>query len=224
MALAGVGQDANHAAFLPLRRGGGSAVVDSFRSQLRAQALHALTAQLPSARPAAAINGARADLLQQSLLYKPGQPAAPAPDVNLTTSGQWADLARNIGGQYLEPQTAELFTRQMALESGNFDPDVIAGRKLSGAGAEGIAQLMPSSYPNVDRKNPVASLHAAAATMRDHLRSYGGDMRKALAAYNAGPATVSRLVASLGPRWETGLPAETQQYLRILTGPSATGG
>lgn len=223
MALSGIGPDGHSAAFLTPRRDG-SGVADSFRSQLRAQLLQSIAAQLPGARPAAAINGLRAESLQQSLLYKTGQTAQAASNLNLTTSGQWADLARGIGGQYLAPQTAEVFTRQMALESGNFDPDVIAGRKTSSAGAEGIAQLMPSSYPNVDRKNPVASLHAAAATMRDYLQTYGGDLRKALAAYNAGPATVSRLVASFGPRWETGLPAETRRYLRILAGDAAAGG
>ncbi|MFN8557074.1 MAG: hypothetical protein U0531_06890 [Dehalococcoidia bacterium] len=44
-------------------------------------------------------------------------------------------MAKDIGRQYLSPQVADLFSRQMALESGNFDPDVIAGRRVSSAGA-----------------------------------------------------------------------------------------
>lgn len=130
----------------------------------------------------------------------------------------WAGLTRSIGGQYLPEAFLDTFVRQIALESGNFDPDVIAGRRVSTAGAEGIAQLMPSSYPNVNRRDPVASLHAASATMRDNLRLYGGDVRKALSAYNAGGGTVARLTEAYGSLWEIGLPDETKLYLRIILG------
>lgn len=138
--------------------------------------------------------------------------------ISLTTSGQWADLTHAIGAQYLPDQLADVFTRQMALESGNFAPDVIDGRRVSSAGAQGIAQLMPASYPNVDRLNPVASLHAAASTMRDNLQQFGGDTRKALAAYDAGGGAVSALVQRLGPAWESGLPDETRRYLAAILG------
>jgi len=133
-------------------------------------------------------------------------------------TGPWADLTRAIGAQYLPPQAVALFTRQIALESGNFDPDVISGRRVSRAGAEGIAQLMPSAYPHVDRLDPVASLHAAAATMRDNLLRFGGDLAKALAAYNAGAGAVQRAIAAGGGNWRAYLPSETQQYLRLLLG------
>jgi soluble lytic murein transglycosylase-like protein len=153
---------------------------------------------------------ARSSALQQSLLTRTS--ARPVP------TGEWADVTRSIGAKYLPQSLLDVFTKQIALESGNFNPDVIYGRTVSAAGAEGIAQLMPSSYPNVNRLDPTASLNAAAATMKDNLQRYGGDVAKALAAYNAGTGTVDGLVARLGSAWQQGLPAETRLYLSELLG------
>lgn len=206
MTVAGIQGSGAMPAFLPLRRPGASAFSASLRDHVRAEVADAIAADL------AAVDAgmvARSSALQQSLLGRrplDGNQAA------------WAQLARNIGGQYLDPNTTDVFARQMALESGNFDPDVIYGRRVSAAGAEGIAQLMPASYPHVNRLDPVASLHAAAGTMRSNLQLYGGDLRKALAAYNAGAGTVNSLVARLGANWESGLPDETKLYLQELLG------
>src|SRR5690606_824166 len=49
------------------------------------------------------------------------------------------------------------------------------------------------------------------------LREFNGDYNKALAAYNAGPGTVKKLVASLGENWREGLPAETINYINKIT-------
>src|SRR5688500_3331941 len=131
-------------AFLPLRQTASSGFGDALRAQVRAEAAEAISSRLTEAVEPARQAG-RAVALQQSLLTRRGG------TLNLSTTGEWADLARTIGSQYLAPDVTEVFVRQIALESGNFDPDVIAGRRVSTAGAEGIAQLMPSSYPNVDR-------------------------------------------------------------------------
>jgi hypothetical protein len=200
-------------AFLPVPRTAGG-FAQSLRGQIRALVSDQLARDMAGQPMAAGGSSSttvagRASALQQALLTRGAQ---------LTETGHYADLTRSIGGQYLSPETADVFVRQMALESANFDPDVISGRRVSSAGAEGIAQLMPSSYPHVNRLDPVASLHAAAATMRDNLARFGGDLRKALAAYNAGAGRVAADVARLGPNWESGLPAETQTYLRELLG------
>jgi len=216
LAISGVGASSSAPAFLPLQPSGGGDFAASLRSQVRAEVARAIADELGGGDRLAA-NSARAAALQQSLTYQGAAPVAAAP----APSGRWADTARSIGGQYLSAQAADVFTRQMALESGNFDPDVISGKKVSAAGAQGIAQLMPASYPGVDRLDPVASLHAAAATMGTNLQRYGGDMRKALAAYNAGAGTVDDLVGRLGARWESGLPAETRRYLQMLAGPGS---
>ncbi len=82
--------------------------------------------------------------------------------------------------------SAALLAGQLMAES-NFDPD--AG---SPAGAQGIAQFMPSTaaaYGLRDPFDPVEAIDAQAHLMSDLLRQFG-DPSLALAAYNAGPAPV----------------------------------
>lgn len=79
-----------------------------------------------------------------------------------------------------------LMAGQLMAESG-FDPD--AG---SPAGAQGIAQFMPSTaaaYGLANPFDPVAAIDAQAHLMSDLLRQFGAP-ELALAAYNAGPAPV----------------------------------
>ncbi|OUE47281.1 hypothetical protein BZY94_06145 [Burkholderia territorii] len=44
-------------------------------------------------------------------------------------------------------------------------------------------------------------------------KKYGGDIRKALAAYNWGPGNLDKDIAKNGSGWESGLPNETKKYL-----------
>jgi hypothetical protein len=225
LAVSGINMSAYH---VPAQHAdAGSSFGDQFREEIRAQLARSLAGGFygtpqptppptpsPAATPAATGNSWGAAPVATPLTGR-GFASFPA---QLQTSGQWADLTHQIGSKYLPGQLADVFTRQMALESGNFSQGVIDGRIVSPAGAQGIAQLMPASYPNVNRLDPVASLNAAAQTMRDNLQQFGGDMRKALAAYDAGSATVSSLVQRLGGNWESGLPAETRQYLSAILG------
>lgn len=191
-------------AALPLRRGSGTGFSETLRAAIRQQVATALGDGLHRLTVS---DIGRNTASHQALTLRGGNPTGP-----------WADLTRAIGAQYLPAHAVEVFTRQIALESGDFDPDVISGRRVSRAGAEGIAQLMPSAYPHVNRRDPVASLHAAAATMRDNLLRFGGDVAKALAAYNAGAGAVQQAVTAGGANWRAYLPVETQQYLRLLLG------
>lgn len=82
--------------------------------------------------------------------------------------------------------SAALLAGQLMAES-NFDPS--AG---SPAGAQGIAQFMPSTAAAYGLRNPydpVEAIDAQAHLMSDLLRQFG-DPSLALAAYNAGPAPV----------------------------------
>ncbi|HWI95526.1 MAG TPA: transglycosylase SLT domain-containing protein [Solirubrobacterales bacterium] len=82
--------------------------------------------------------------------------------------------------------SAALLAGQLMAESG-FDP--YAG---SSAGAEGIAQFIPStaaSYGLRDPFDPAEAINAEAHLMSDLLRQFGSP-QLALAAYNAGPAPV----------------------------------
>jgi hypothetical protein len=48
------------------------------------------------------------------------------------------------------------------------------------------------------------------------LNEFGGDVSKALAAYNWGPGNVTKAVNSLGPNWLSSAPAETQNYVASI--------
>jgi soluble lytic murein transglycosylase-like protein len=96
-------------------------------------------------------------------------------------------------------------------ESG-FDPN--AG---SPAGARGLTQLMPGTAAGLGVTNvldPAQSLDGGAKYLRQQLDAFGGDVARALAAYNAGPGAVTRY---------GGVPpyAETQNYVRAVQANAA---
>jgi soluble lytic murein transglycosylase-like protein len=82
---------------------------------------------------------------------------------------------------------------------------------VSRAGAQGLAQLMPGTarQMGVDIADPRANLEGGARYLRLQLDAFGGDVEKALAAYNAGPGRVA--VAGGVPR----IP-ETQAYVAAI--------
>lgn len=65
---------------------------------------------------------------------------------------------------------------------------------VSSAGAIGLTQLMPETARRlgVDPRDPIANLTGGARYLRQQLDLFDGDIEKALAAYNAGPARVLR--------------------------------
>jgi len=81
----------------------------------------------------------------------------------------------------------------------------------SSAGARGLAQLMPGTARamGVDPDDPGANLEGGARYLRMQLDTFGGDLEKALAAYNAGPARVVEA---------GGIPAirETENYVAAI--------
>ncbi len=82
--------------------------------------------------------------------------------------------------------SAALLAAQLMAESG-FDPDAV-----SPAGAQGIAQFIPStaaSYGLTNPFDPVAAIDAQAHLMSDLMEEFGSPAL-ALAAYNAGPGAV----------------------------------
>ena len=110
----------------------------------------------------------------------------------------------------------DLFVRQIQQESG-FNPEAFN----AGSGATGIAQIIARFHPEVNPRDPIASLDYAARWMATLHRQYG-TYRKALAAYNWGPGNVA---GWNGQRDE--LPAETCHYLDVILGagwPEPSGG
>ena len=79
----------------------------------------------------------------------------------------------------------------------------------SGAGAVGLMQLMPATARGlgVDPTDPAQNLAGGAGYLAAQLQRFGGDVERALAAYNAGPTAVTKA---------GGVPPypETQAYVR----------
>jgi soluble lytic murein transglycosylase-like protein len=119
-----------------------------------------------------------------------------------------AEIAQAATANGVDPALLAGLVKQ---ESG-FNPS--AG---SGAGARGLTQLMPGTASALGVTNildPVQNLNAGAKYLKQQLDSFGGDVTKALAAYNAGPGAVQRF---------GGVPpySETQNYVRIVQANAA---
>ena len=108
-----------------------------------------------------------------------------------------------------------------AAKKHGIDPALLAGlvKQESGfnpnagspAGARGLTQLMPGTAAGLGVSNvldPAQSLDGGAKYLRQQLDAFGGDVTRALAAYNAGPGAVQRY-------------AETQNYVRIVQANAA---
>lgn len=105
-----------------------------------------------------------------------------------------------------------LFVAMIDVESG-FNPAA-----ESGAGAIGIAQIVPRWHPGVDARDPYASLQYAARLLASHLREFGSE-RLALAAYNAGAGAVHSVGNQVPDNGET--PAYVERILALRGNTSA---
>jgi soluble lytic murein transglycosylase-like protein len=127
-----------------------------------------------------------------------------APAVGGPVDGRYSSLINSAASKYgIDPALLKGLIKQ---ESG-FDPNA-----KSGAGAAGLCQLMPGTAASLGCTNPfdpAQAIDAGAKYLSQQLKAFGGDPRKALAAYNAGPGAVQRY---------GGVPpyAETQNYVRSV--------
>ena len=155
-----------------------------------------LTAATSAATPATAVAPAAQAATTMSLSGPAAGTSALPPGVPY--GAEITAAARRHG---LDPALLAGLVRQES----NFDPT--AG---SPAGARGLTQLMPATAASLgvtDVTDPAQALEGGAKYLKQQLDAFGGDVTKALAAYNAGPGAVQRF---------GGVPpyAETQNYVQ----------
>jgi soluble lytic murein transglycosylase-like protein len=150
-------------------------------------------------------------------------PAAPAATASTASTG----LLSTTGASELPAGTPYAAEITAAAKKHGIDPALLAGlvKQESGfdpsagspAGARGLTQLMPATAAGLGVTNvldPLQSLDGGAKYLRQQLDAFGGDVTRALAAYNAGPGAVQRY---------GGVPpyAETQNYVRVVQANAA---
>jgi soluble lytic murein transglycosylase-like protein len=108
-------------------------------------------------------------------------------EVSQASGADLAKLAEDASRRHgLEPA---LVLAVVAVESG-FRPEAVSPK-----GAQGLMQLMPRTAAALgvqDPLDPEQNLDAGVRHLEALLKLYGGDLRRALAAYNAGEGAVER--------------------------------
>lgn len=146
---------------------------------------------------------AQSDLAEIPVLpdHAIADPARHAAGIPLRYSAKIAELAARFD---LSPSLLEALVWQESRWNEN---------AVSPVGAQGLAQLMPGTarYLGVNSRDPFQNLEGGARYLREQLDRFGGDLEKALAAYNAGPGRVERA---------GGIPniRETKQYVAAIMG------
>jgi membrane-bound lytic murein transglycosylase B len=124
------------------------------------------------------------EIKDKGLVEKPLNKTRPQP-AGLTDRQIIAQNVQKAAAKYNMPP--ELITAVIRAES-NFKTNAV-----SSAGAQGLMQLMPATAKELGVKNSFdieQNIDGGTKYLRKMLDRFGGNVRKALAAYNAGPGTV----------------------------------
>jgi soluble lytic murein transglycosylase-like protein len=212
-------------------------VINTFNDQLANAGPELKT--MADAAAAAAINLLKvAGPEAKSLLDALENPGVAQPNEGRVTSGlrsmgNW--LRSNILSMSTSPTQMEsatglpsgILAAQYQIESGG------GKHLLSPKGAQGPMQFMPGTWRQWgnggDINNLQDSMDAGARYDAYLLKRYGGDVRKALAAYNWGMGNrdqprLDADIAAHGDDWERYAPKETQQYISKILALMARNG
>jgi soluble lytic murein transglycosylase-like protein len=129
----------------------------------------------------------------------PGPPAAAMPE-----PGPFAQLIRDAAKKH---GVDEKLIRHVILVESNYNPRAVSRRQ-----AQGLMQLLPQTaakYSVANVYDPAQNIDAGTHYLKDLLARFRGNLKLALAAYNAGPELVERY---------GGVPPypETQGYVRKI--------
>lgn len=121
--------------------------------------------------------------------------------------------------------SGDLFRSLIMQESGGKHYAPGGGLLTSKAGARGISQLMPGTARDpgfgvrpAQDESEEEYLRVGREYLDALLRYYGGDRKKALAAYNAGPGNVDKAIAKHGSDWLSSMSRETKEYVPSVLG------
>jgi hypothetical protein len=165
----------------------------------------AALSHLPPAR--AEPQGGSASAASDEAAKTAAKPRGPSPSVD--------EICRTLAQAASDNELPEEFLTRLIWQESRFDPAAI-----SPAGAQGIAQFMPQTAALRGLANafePLQALRESASYLRELRTTFRGNLGLAAAAYNAGPGPVEAWLADR----RRSLPAETQAYVRIVTGYAA---
>src|SRR6202167_1014274 len=168
--------------------------------------LHISGYERDGARVRLAVDGGTVSVAAADLLaVEPEEHFASVPVPPAIAAGPFGNLIHAAAEKHGVDES--LITWVIAAES-NFNPRAVSRRR-----AQGLMQLLPKTaalYSVANIFDPAQNIDAGTHYLKDLLARYHGDLRLALAAYNAGPEMVERY---------GGIPPfhETQSYVKQIT-------